>query len=154
MYKNYIITKQGSIISKYTGEQLYVHVNKKGYHFVRLYVDGKSKTYLVHRLIAKMYISNPNGLPEVNHKDGNKSNNNDWNLEWVTGQQNVDHAMLNGLIPLGDERPNAKFNRAEVVEIRNLRNIGHTYYEIAEVFECSFQTVEKICKFKTYKHVK
>lgn len=154
MYKNYIITKQGSIISKYTSEQLYVHVNKKGYNFVRLYVDGKSKTYLVHRLVAELYVDNPDNKPEVNHKDGNKSNNNDWNLEWVTGQENVDHAVETGLIPIGNARPNAKFSDEVIKEIRQIRNLGWTYKHIAAYLNCSYQTIEKICKRKTYKHVK
>lgn len=154
MYQNYIITKEGSIISKYTGKQVYVHVNKKGYNFVRLYVDGKSKTYLVHRLVAQLYIPNPDNKPEVNHKDGNKSNNNDWNLEWSTSQENVDHAVAVGLIPLGDARPNAKFSDEEIREIRQIRNLGWTYQHIATYLDCSYQTIEKICNKQTYKHVK
>ena len=59
MYKNYIITKEGSIISNYTGRQLYVHTNKKGYCFIRLYVGGKAKTYLLHRVVAELYVENP-----------------------------------------------------------------------------------------------
>ncbi len=154
MYQNYIITKEGSIISKYTGKQVYVHVNKKGYHFVRLYVDGKDKTYLVHRLVAQLYIPNPDNKPEVNHKDGNKSNNNDWNLEWATGQENVDHAVENGLIPLGIDRPNAKFNDEEIRSIRAMRKTGMPYSAISMLWGCSFQTIEKICKHYTYQHIK
>jgi len=153
MYQNYIITKEGSIISKYTGKQVYVHVNKKGYHFVRLYVDGKSKTYLVHRLVAELYVPNPDNKPEVNHDDGNKSNNNDWNLVWSTGQENVDHAVRTGLVKRGSDRPNAKFTDEQILEVRKLRKEFYTYSEIADMYGSSFQTIHKICKGETYTHI-
>lgn len=60
-------------------------------------VNYKNKTYKVHRLIAKTFIPNPLNLPQVNHKDGNKLNNNYLNLEWCTQQQNTQHAYDNGL---------------------------------------------------------
>lgn len=53
------------------------------------YLHGKK--HLVHRLVAKFFISNPNQYEEVNHKDRNKSNNHIDNLEWVTHQQNIQH---------------------------------------------------------------
>lgn len=56
---------------------------------------GKWKRIAVHRLVALTYIENPDNLPEVNHKDLDKSNNNDWNLEWVTKSQNIQHAWDN-----------------------------------------------------------
>lgn len=152
MYKNYIITKEGSIISKYTGKQLYVHINKKGYHFVRLYVDGQSKTYLVHRLVAQLYVPNPDDKPEVNHKDGNKSNNNDWNLEWVTGQENVDHSVITGLVKRGSDRPNSKLTDEQVLEIRRLAKT-HTYYYLEGLYDISYQGIGKIVNRQTYTHI-
>jgi len=55
-------------------------------------------TCKVHRLVALAFVPNPNNYPEVNHKDGNKANNNINNLEWVTHQQNTQHAHKNGLV--------------------------------------------------------
>lgn len=153
MYKNYMVTKEGSIISKYTGEQLYVHTNKKGYQFVRMYVEGKSKTYLVHRVVAQVHLSNPDGKPEVNHKDGNKSNNAVWNLEWVTSQENVNHSVDTGLVKRGSDRPNSKLSDSDVIEIRRLRETGMNYYEIGKRFNIAYQTAHKVCSRQTYTHI-
>lgn len=57
----------------------------------------KMKTYSVHRLVAIAFLENPNNLPEVNHKDGNKQNNHFSNLEWCTRLYNQRHAIANGL---------------------------------------------------------
>lgn len=56
----------------------------------------KQKLHYVHILVAKTYIPNPDGLPQVNHKDTDRTNANDWNLEWVTPQGNDHHAMVQG----------------------------------------------------------
>ena len=59
--------------------------------------EGKRSHLSVHRIVAEAYIPNPNNLPQVNHKDGNKKNNHINNLEWCTSQQNNIHALKNGL---------------------------------------------------------
>lgn len=56
--------------------------NNKNYNMVHLYKNGKCETKLLHRLVAQAFIPNPNNLPEINHKDENKQNNEVDNLEW------------------------------------------------------------------------
>ena len=64
-------------------------LNRKGYPMVKLYHDNKRKTVAIHRLVANAFIENPQFLPQVNHKDENKQNNNVNNLEWCTNDYNI-----------------------------------------------------------------
>lgn len=72
--------------------------DKKGYIRVSLSKGYNHKCPLLHRLVAETFIPNPNDKPQVNHIDGNKSNNCVDNLEWVTNKENTQHAVKNGLI--------------------------------------------------------
>lgn len=65
--------------------------NKKGYLKVTLFKNGKGTTREVQRFVAETFIPNPNKLPQVNHIDGNKQNNNVNNLEWCTEKENSSH---------------------------------------------------------------
>ena len=69
----------------------------RGYMVVELYKNGIGKRFSIHRLVAENFIKNSNNLPQVNHIDGNKENNNINNLEWCTGSQNIKHAIKTGL---------------------------------------------------------
>lgn len=73
-----------------------------GYHTIVLYY--KSKTLYVHRLIAETFLDNPTNLPQVNHKDGIKSNNSLINLEWCTAKENINHAHKLGIMRWGKNR--------------------------------------------------
>jgi hypothetical protein len=72
-------------------------VNRLGYKEVALSRDGKTKTVLLHRLLATHFIDNPDGLPCVNHKNGIKTDNRLENLEWCTRSYNTKHAFDNNL---------------------------------------------------------
>lgn len=78
-------------------------MNKFGYYEVALAKDGVMKTFLVHRLMAKAFVPNPDNLPQVNHKNGIKSDNRIENLEWCTKRENTVHAFKNNLSNFGDD---------------------------------------------------
>ena len=73
------------------------YTDKYGYKCTMLYMNGKRKHMTVHRLVAMAFLENENCLPQINHIDGNKSNNNVNNLEWCTASQNVQHSYDTGL---------------------------------------------------------
>lgn len=71
--------------------------NSRGYRIITLTKDKKEYSLSVHRLVAEAFIPNPNNLPQINHKDGNKLNNKIENLEWCTQSENMKHAYKNKL---------------------------------------------------------
>lgn len=71
----------------------------KGYQFIDLRKEGKMSRCLAHRIVAITFIPNPDSLPQVNHKDSDKTNIKADNLEWVTNLQNLYHAINNGRPP-------------------------------------------------------
>ena len=91
----YLVSNLGRIKNVKTNNIMHNYSNKKNpYAKVNLSLEANRphKTIKVHRAVACTFIPNPNNLPQVNHKDGNKLNNNVDNLEWVTQKQNNIHA--------------------------------------------------------------
>ncbi len=95
--KKYSATKDGRIYSHYSNEYLSQCPNGK-YLSVNITVHKKETRPSAHRLVAKAFIPNPDNLPEVNHKDGNKKNNCVSNLEWSDRKRQAEHAYETGLI--------------------------------------------------------
>lgn len=77
------------------GKVLKPRLTKFGYARVNLWRNGKSRLFLVHRLVAAAFISNPENKPQVNHIDENKANNCADNLEWCTNLENHNHGTIN-----------------------------------------------------------
>lgn len=93
------VSNEGRVRSLLTGTPrvLKTQVDNNGYHRIRVTIERVKMSYKVHREVAKAFIDNPNNLPQVNHKDGNKDNNSVSNLEWVTNKENAHHAIASGL---------------------------------------------------------
>lgn len=91
MFDRYDVSDSGTVKRKDNGKILRKHINDSGYEVVCLWLAGKDKHYRVHRLVAEAFIPNTGNKPQVNHKDGNKLNNNVNNLEWATNSENIQH---------------------------------------------------------------
>lgn len=96
---DYVALASGHIYSNKTNRILKPADNGNGYQHVVLRINNKSVDTYVHRFIAEQLIPNPQGFKEVNHKDGNKANNDVDNLEWVSSSGNKKHARDSGLKP-------------------------------------------------------
>lgn len=89
---SYSVSSKGRIWSHLSKKFLAKNVGTHGYIRVNLRKDSKTKQVLVHRIVAEAFLDNNKGFPQVNHKDGEKTNNNLNNLEWCTEQSNTNHA--------------------------------------------------------------
>lgn len=87
----YEVSSLGNIRSKRTGKILKLSVNTKGRTKITLNYFGTKRTFEVHRLVAKVFIPNPDNLPCINHKDENPLNNRVENLEWCTQSYNLSY---------------------------------------------------------------
>lgn len=96
-YPNYEVSNLGNVRNRKTGRVLRPGRQKDGYLLVGLCKDGKEKKFLVHRLVATAFISNPDNKLQVNHINGNKTDNRVENLEWNTDSENQKHSIRTGL---------------------------------------------------------
>lgn len=94
---NYLVSENGEIFSKRFNKKLTPKVNWDGYFRIQIWKNNKCKFVSWHRVVAETFIPNPNNLPCVNHKDGNKQNNSVDNLEWCSQSENIKHAWETGL---------------------------------------------------------
>jgi hypothetical protein len=92
----YTIYSDGKVYSNKSKKFIKPHI-ENGYYRIGLYIDGKSKTYKLHRLIGECFIEKPDDKNQINHKDCNKLNNDVSNLEWCNNSENQLHAYQNGL---------------------------------------------------------
>lgn len=143
----YEVFEDGTVIS-YKQKQprrLNPYPNTKGYMLVDL--STKKRAVKVHRLIAIAFLDNPENKPQVNHIDGDKTNNNVNNLEWVTNGENVRHSYDNGLnIPI---KTNDRYNyNKEHYTSKKVQQVDFNGNVIAEYF--SFAQAARAVGLKAY----
>ena len=92
-YPDYMISSDGSVWSCKSHIYLKPAYTKRGYASVELFNKNGSRRMLVHRLVARAFIPNPNNYPQINHIDENPSNNNVDNLEWCTAKYNMNYGV-------------------------------------------------------------
>ena len=109
-----------------------------GYLKVNLYKNNKQKPYYIHRLVAEVFIPNPENLPEVNHKDENKLNNNAENLEWCDREYNCNFGTRNERDALTKSKTVLQYTMEGefVKEWKSIRECGRNGYDQGHVAAC------------------
>lgn len=147
-FPRYSVSNKGRIRNDETGKLLTPTENKKSkYQYVQL---GKRNNKTVHRLVAKAFIDNQENKRDVNHKDGNKSNNDVSNLEWNTPSENNKHAYKTGL-KQSYRPPNAGVDKAKVRVVET----GVTYNSVrdcARAIGCSQGHISDCLRGRCHKH--
>lgn len=126
--------------------------SNKGYLRIRLCKNGRGPFKLIHRLVAQTFIPNPRGLPEVNRKNLDKGDNHINNLEWVSKQENMEHARINGAILSGEKTFKSKLTRNEVCLIREeyLSNTYASCLNLAKKYKVSKGVIRTIILNKSW----
>lgn len=148
----YEISNYGRLRNIKSGNIRKLSFNKNGYLHCVISRGRKRKIAIkIHRAVAENFVEgNKEGLV-INHKDGVKTNNNYKNLEFITREENIKHAVKHGLIKRGGEAPGAKLNDDQVSEIRKMYKPGSvTLKQISKEFGVGIQTVSDIINGKTF----
>jgi len=153
--KYFSVTEDGKIYSHRTNKFLKLHIDNNNNVCFASKIGGRNGVSIrltVHRCVAQAYIDNPDNKPEVNHKDGNRTNNNVSNLEWATRSENIQHAYNTGLkfAAKGTKNANSKLSDKDVQEIRqNIEKL--TIRELAVKYGAHHSTISRCVTNKRYK---
>lgn len=146
----YSVSPNGKVYSYKSNK--YIKLQSNGHYLkVTLTKNGKQTQKLVHRIVAKAFIPNPEDKKEVNHIDGNKSNNCVSNLEWTTPKENQQHAVKTNLRKFGTDLWNGKFSKEQVLKIIQLKKKGMSCKKLGKMFNCDATTISAISRGLRYK---
>ena len=132
---------------RYTGRDA-----KHGKGYATVLIEGKNLK--VHRLVAEAFIENPNGYKQVNHIDGDKTNNAASNLEWCNGEQNIYHSLIHGMRPTGEDMENHKLTKEDVRSIRTMYRKGSSVSgakPLSREYGVSPETIKNIVERKKWR---
>lgn len=164
-YNKYYVTKDGDVIStdyktKGNIDYLKVRTDKQGYKKVSLIKDHIDTKKFVHRLVAQAFKPNTNNLPQVNHKDENKANNNIDNLEWCTAEYNNNYGTKNYRAAKSNLNGKKSKRVAQIDKIGNIVRIYPSFmeavrdgYNSRNMLMCATNNGRKIHKGYFWKYV-
>lgn len=138
------------------GRVLNLCSGSSGYLIVHFSDGERRQHHSVHRIVAQAFCHRPRNAECVNHKDGNKHNNNSENLEWVTNGENSRHAVRCGLREgvRGSKNHLSKISEIDVIEIiKAISESNLTMSQIGEMYGISKTAVMHINKGSTWSHV-
>lgn len=145
-----VINKRGNA-QFFKGKLRKLILSHNGYYRVLLNKDRLAKYQPVHRLVALAFVPNFFNKKQINHKDGNKINNQFSNLEWMTIKENTIHAYRTGLANnKGESHSQSVLKDTEVIIIRNSNK---TNKELANEYKVPITTINNILAKRTYKHL-
>lgn len=161
-FSKYLISSEGRIFSlsyNKTGElkELTIGDLRNGYKRIVLFSDTKKrKRFLVHRIIAKLFVPNPLDLPQVNHINSNRGDNRAENLEWSTQSYNIKYGYKYGNCKptIGELHGKHLLTNDQVLRIRSMwipRKVSQE--TIARLFGVKRGAIKDIVERKTWKHI-
>lgn len=125
-------------------------ISKKGYCIVNMNDLGKMKVGKIHRLVATAFIPNSENKPQVNHIDGNKLNNHDFNLEWSNRSDNMKHAFSLGLAKISD-------NQKESIRLNMSTRVGKNNPNKRNIIDIQnniiYETIREAAKAININHI-
>ena len=148
-YEHYLISTKGRVVNSKTNRLLKTRIDSYGYELAELFLNGKSKNFRVHRLIALTFIDGHEEGLVVNHLNGIKDDNHYFNLEWVTQKENVQHAWETGLYDGYVERV-----EQGIEEIGKLYTQGYSTETIANKTGLSMSYIQKLIKRNNFEEPK
>lgn len=148
-YPDYKISNLGNVVSLKSKKEKLLNpvVLKIGYKRVILRHNKKSKQLYVHRLVAEHFLKREKNHECVNHRDGNKLNNNVNNLEWCTRSENNKHAWDNDL---NSKEKRCKLKRNDVDKVRGLSALGLNGMQISKALNLPKTPIYWIIQGKTW----
>jgi hypothetical protein len=136
----YVVSSDGDVYSP-VGQLKKQLISGGLYHAITI----RRKSVYVHRLVAEVFIPNPEGKPDVAHVDGNGLNNNVTNLRWSTEKENMADKLRHGTLNKGETHGNSKLSQKQVDSIRSLRTQGASVPELADLYKVSKWAVYDLC---------
>lgn len=155
-FSNYLIDEYGNIFSNHSGclVEMTPQINRDGYKVINLILDGKSYHRRINRLVAEVYVNNPN--PEtfnvVHHKDDDRQHNYYKNLEWCTARMNNDYKVEAERHARGTTSGLAKVTDDQVIEIYQ-RLLNGAPLKISKEYNISERAVSRIKDKSTWEHL-